>query len=342
MSRQPTITVRDIAERIGVAPSTVTRALAGDPRLSRQRIREIRRLAAKLGYQPRPMRSKRTRALGLIVPASDDDRPNEYVYRVMRVAFRAAARRSRHIHIHFVDKEARATGIPDIVRENRVDGVLLAGHPDAKFCKALKKTGIPAVAINDTVTRTGFSCVLSNPRPAVQEGIDRLVALGHKRFGFTVQTLEYPSIRRRYEAVRDGLASAGVRLDPALVLENVSATMADGEAALDRFGATDGGAPTAIICTSEATALGILCALLRRGRDVPKDHSLFALGESSTALNMKPQLSTMNPQLGEIADEAVALLLELIDDPHHETIQRDVVCGLNWRDSCGDAPRGGR
>jgi len=334
MAEQP-VSLRQMAQQMNVAVSTVSRALAGDRGVGAKRAGEIRRLARSLGYRPRPLRRKRADAIALLIatpkPGVADD---IFQQMVISQVERCASAQGRHVHVEFTSREESAAA-PAVLAENRVDGVVLTGHPSADLCWRLRDSETPVVVIEDHVERTGCSSVMTDFGPGVAEAIGRLGDLGHERIGLVISRREYPSIARRYHAYVETLRAIGIAADPEWVIENVEPTVAGGRTAVQLY-LERRDPPTAILFGNDWMALGGLNELLRRGYHVPRDISLVGHDNISICEELSPALTSVDGRVAELVGEAMELLEQQIAGESGEPVQRNVEGYLVWRESCGE------
>src|SRR5882757_2850877 len=102
-----TVALRDLAELASVDISTVSRALNNDPRVSQERATQIRKLADKLGYRPRPLRSKHARSIGLLITTAEPGRLGaDFLARISWLSQRLLADRRLHVNLECVERNA--------------------------------------------------------------------------------------------------------------------------------------------------------------------------------------------------------------------------------------------
>ena len=120
------VTIDDIARQLGIANSTVSRALRDHPRISQQVIREVKRVAAQLGYVPnitaRSLRTGQSRMLGLVVR----DIRDEFSIETIRSVEEACAERDYALLL------CNANDDPDkeqyylrVLQQRRAEGILI-------------------------------------------------------------------------------------------------------------------------------------------------------------------------------------------------------------------------
>ena len=161
------IGIKELAQAAGVAPSTVSRALAGNPRISKETAERILRTAADLGYQPH---TSRTRFLALFLPGL-----MEYTYTglLLKAIQREAFRRNYRLELLLPD------GLPRMNERYFCGGIAL-GKVNLESCP------FPLVQINgkaESLNRNSFA-VCSDDFGAIAESVRRFRAAGHVRIGF--------------------------------------------------------------------------------------------------------------------------------------------------------------
>ncbi|MGI5868902.1 MAG: LacI family DNA-binding transcriptional regulator [Kiritimatiellia bacterium] len=335
-----TVGLRDLARLADVDVSTVSRALSRDPRVSAERAKTIRELARRMGYRPKPMRAKHTRAVGLLIGSDQLDRiggvGEHFLERIVWIAQQVLGQKRLHVNIEYFLRQDDGTSIPAILQENRVDGVILAGHPAADMVARIGEHGIPAVCINDSATRLGIPCVSSDPQKAIHEAIIRLAALGHRRFGLLMNDLEYPTSQARYKAYGAALADIGISADPNWLVSDLPPEISGGREGIREL-ARRGKPPTAILCCNDWVALGALMELLSRGVVVPRDVSLIGHDNVSFCESLEPRLSSICRSEHMLVSKAVQLLLDAVDRGNGKAEDTLVEGAVVWRESTGPA-----
>ena len=341
LRKKDIVVVRDLATAAGVDPSTVSRALRYDPRISEKRAKLIRELADEVGYRPRPLRTRKTQAIGLIVATSSYDRPDEeYLERIAWLVQRVVREHDFHVHLECVLRKpgAAVPQVPAVIRENRVDGILLAGHPPAQLVEELRRCNLPMVGINDSPRRLGIPCVRTEPGPAIHEVVLKLAAWGHDRFAVLLSNLEYPAIAARHQSCRDALRDVGLTLDEAHAVTGLDEGIGGGYTGIGEL-AQCGEMPSAIICCNDWVALGALQKLQQLGYRVPEDVSLVGHDDLSFCRDVDPSLTSCARPERDLVSSAMTILLDEMvrtaEEPEVHLVRSSVV----WRASTGLAAR---
>lgn len=335
------IGVRDLARLAEVDASTVSRALRNDPCVNEERARAIRELAEQVGYRPRPLRSKHAQAVGVLIGSSRADRiggkGEHFLERIAWIAQQILGERHLHVNLECILRDEKPTPIPALVQQNRVDGVLLAGHPPVDLVRAIRELDLPAVAINDSVERLGISSVRSEPGPAIHECILRLAAWGHRQFGLLLNELESPTAKARHQSYQTSLRDIGIEPDPAWLVSDLPGELAGGREGVRQLKAR-GPLPSAILCSNDWLAMGAMQELHLQGCRIPEDISLVGHDDLPFCEDLEPTLTSIHRAEKEIVAKAVDLLSEEIEHGIGEPREILVEGVMVWRNSTGMAP----
>jgi LacI family transcriptional regulator len=335
-----TVTLRDVARQANVSVGTVSRALAGEPGVGQKRAKSIQSLAQKLGYRPQPLRRKKTNAVGVFVATDQPGRPDEdWSQRLIVLATQQAVTMGLHVHLEFVSRHDEVN-MPAVVRENRVDGVLLAAHPHDSLLKKLKRIKIPMAMIGGNAQQASCVCINPNRDQALNLAIDRLVVLGHRDFGLVLSDREYPSTERFYQVCLDRLISHGIELTPHRVLEVKQADLAGGQLAVANWLATGQPLPTAVLLGNDWMAMGTMLALASAGYRMPQDVSLVGQDNRDWCAQTQPALTSIDNHDQQLVQQGLDWLVKQIDGQVVEPDDVFVEGELIWRDSCSAVREG--
>lgn len=336
--RNARLGLREIARLASVDISTASRALNYDPRVNPQRAEQIRQLAERIGYRPRPLRSKLARSIGVLVCGDQADQPvNNFLERIAWLAQRSLADRRLHVNLECLCRTGPVR-LPAVVQQNRVDGVLLGGHPPVELVEQILASGMPAVAINDSVERLKISCVRSNPGPAMRQAVLHLAARGHERFALIMSCMEYPTNQARYESYEQALREIGIEPLPTWTVTGVGGEIVGGREGVRQLRAS-GPMPTAILCENDWVAVGAIQELEQGGLRVPQDVSVIGHDDLWVCQQLDPPLTSIHRAEDQLVSQAIDLLLEQIDAGGSAPVRELLVEGeMVWRGSAGPAP----
>jgi len=326
------VTIKDVAERAGVAPSTVSRALNNRGRVSPETRERVLRAARELGYRPamagRGLALGRTENLGFITHHRHPLRPGYFYGEVLAGVDREA--RERGFHVIFSADVSE--NLPAMVKEQRVDGLILAGCDIPRdLIVALKARGVPLVLVDNHLDEV--DSIITDNVGGAREAVTHLIRLGHRRIGFICEWFGDLSFAERFEGYKLALREHGLPFDESLTAEGPPRQPKSGYVAMRKL--LERTIPSAVFAANDATAAEAIRAIKERGLKVPEDIALVGFDDGSLAAHTEPPLTTVRVFREKMGSIAVKRLLELIEDPDQPPVQIKLATQLIVRGSCG-------
>lgn len=331
--------IYDIADRAGVAPSTVSRALRDHPRIGAETRARIKRIANEMGFVPNSIAqslvSQRTKSVGVITT----DIADPWVGAVIQ-GIEDAAQEAGYALILTTTRESRLRekGAIDILRQRRVDGLIVV--PVYGTSEDFDPGPIPTVVINEGIRVSDspshqWRLVAIDDKEASRLGVEHLLELGHRRIAYVGSVRRPSSTRDRQRGYEATLQAAGVAVERDLIFYPDPKD----DLSVGAFSLTDilrSGA-TAVFNYNDMTAIGLLSECQRREVRVPGDLSVVGVDDIETARFVTPALTTVAQPRHALGQTAMDSLLRLIDgstDEHHAYLS----CKLVVRESTGRRP----
>jgi len=324
-ARPPTL--RDVAERAGVAVSTASRALTRPGRLRAATEEHVRAVAAELGYEPSPsaraLSSGRTRMVALVVP----DVTNPYYFGIVR-GTAARLRAAGYVHV-LVDTEESVDAEDRALRALRptVDGAVLAASrlDDARLQRWARDLRL--VTLNRPLPGGAGRGVLVDTAGGSVRALEHLAALGHRRVAYAAGPPTSWSDQRRRAALRTAARRLGVELvvlGPFAPVREAGAEAADAvlaarvTAARVTAGRVTAARVTAVLAFDDLLAFGMLDRFAARDVDVPGDVSVVGCDDVGCddvfgADLVRPGLTTVAAPIERVGALAADLLLARIE-----------------------------
>lgn len=301
--------IREIAKRAKVSTATVSRTInrvhTVDPRLAKR----VWKVVEELGYFPntqaRALVSGRSRIFGLIV----SEITNPFFPEIVQVFENIAVQHNYEIlltsTIH--DPKRMELSVRRML-ERRVEGVAVMtfGMEDA-LLEDLKLRNVPLVFVDVGPPRAKVSNIRIDYLHGIRQAVQHLAAMRHRHIAFISGPLHLKSALARKEAFLAALTEIGVPLDPELVVEG-DHTIEGGMAA---FGGllTRPLRPTAVLCSNDMTAIGVIRKGYEEGISIPQDLSLIGFDDIRLAQFVSPPLTTVQMSQAELARLAFFALL---------------------------------
>lgn len=295
------VTISDVADSVGVATSTVSRALSNPGRVSEQMRKRVMIAAAELGYQPNPqarsLTSGRTQSIALVIP----DVTNPFFFDLIRgMQAQAKARGYRQILVDTEESaEVEATALAELPAS--VDGIVLAASRLSDTELAAIGQRVPIVVVNREIP--GVPSVLIDTPMGVVQALDHLVSLGHRSVAYLAGPASSWSSRKRWRAVQQEARKLGVE---AHQIGPFSPTVQSGAAAAD---AAIHRGVTACLFFNDMIAIGALGRFAERGISVPEDISVVGCDDIFGADFCHPPLTTLTAPIEQAGRVATDMLL---------------------------------
>jgi LacI family repressor for deo operon, udp, cdd, tsx, nupC, and nupG len=307
--------IKEVARLAGVSTATVSRTLANPAQVSPETRARVMEAVAKVGYMPNPAaRSLRSQKSHMVLVALPD-LANIFFSQVLRGIEEALFAGGYGMVVGDLngapEKEARFVAF---AAAGQVDGVLLLnGHlfrPNGDQHAAPAQLGLPMVGLCEAIPDTDIPQIEIDNRDAARQMTEYLAGLGHRRIGYVCGPAENVLERERFAGYRDGLARAGLDYDPALVWPG-DWKLATGIAAGEQILAAPE-RPTAVFCSNDEMAIGLLRVLASAGVRVPEEMSVAGFDDIEYAAMASPALTTIRQPRRELGQQAASALLELM------------------------------
>jgi len=306
------VTMGDIAQEADVSQSTVSRVLNRAPSpipISEETRQRVLAAADRLHYRPNPLarglRGARTMLLGVIVRDIVDP---FFAGAIEAVTTEAAARGYNVVLGHAHGRADEAIALRTVLETRHVDAILVLGDmtDQPRLVADLAGSPEPVVALWQGSAQHGLATVSVANAAGIARILDHLLDLGHTRIAFVSGRL-LGDIQERRAAYETRMEAEGLAM-PGGFVQVVSNDPADGAAALTRLAglATP---PTAIVCSTDQLAIGVLHEAASRGLRVPDDISVTGFDDLPMAAFTVPALTTVRMPVREMAARAVEIAL---------------------------------
>ncbi len=307
---------RTIAEQAGVSVGTVSRVLNNKIGVSDDVRRRVLQVAQQMNYAPTrryPLPMVTTTHVGMLVrPLGETLMTSPFYADVYHGVEQICSELRVNLYFSSVDSvEGRLRNLPVLLDDERIGGLILVGAmaPSvvAQFAEARQ---LPVVLIDNWYEDCPWdSIMLDNISGAVQ-ATERLIALRHRQIVF-VSGPEHPSIVERRAGYAGTMQRHGLPLhivhEPGLGLE-------EGDSAADEIVNALPDA-TAVICSNDMQAFGMMRRLAQLGRHIPRDISIVGFDDVSMATLTYPPLATVHVDRIAFGRLAVEMLLSRVQSP---------------------------
>lgn len=329
------VTISDLASELGVAPSTISRALRRETGVSAELAAKISALASERGYTlpnrlKQAFKPKQEKSICIAFAASHGmdsfmSSGDLFYWRIFTELQRAAAAQGAYVTFVSLEDNILANGNLHVIEEGIADAIIV--HSDRENLVLKLAAHVPLVLLNNEITVRPVDCVATNFAYSAALQLKHLHDLGHKKISvfrpFSIDQNSKPFRLWSDSKFLSWLPVEASRLG--IVLSENSfhiwAFPPSGEAScigsfVDAF-ARESVRPTAIL-TYDLYAPQIIAALAARGLKVPEDVSIVGSDDDTHGRTCPVPLTTVAWNFPALARESISLLLERIGNPDGE------------------------
>lgn len=337
------IDLKTLSTRLGLSPTTVSRALNGYPEVSESTRRRVMDMARELDYRPnqgaRRLALGRAEAVGIVYPLDASDLGDPLFMAVIE----GLSDRLDAAHIELLLASAREKSemqsYERMVQGGRVDGMIVARtrvvDPRIDY---MMKSGLPFVAYGRTGSPQAFPWFDFDNEAGTALAVQELVRLGHQSIAYIHAPLTLNFAWQRHAGYERAMRAAGLAVAPDLVLAS-GMNRRSGYEVMQAILARPQ-RPTAIIVDNNLCGVGVMRALLDSGVSVGRDISVIVYDgvPEDTLLPGQSITAVEQPTAYEAGRTLAEMLLSLIAGK--EPAQRQVLWQprLRIRNSIGFAP----
>ena len=307
--KQPTI--NDVAALAGVSKKTVSRVINRSEFLTDKTRRAVEDAIATLGFVPNPQARALAFRRNFLIALLHDNPNAQTVLNFQQGVLDATKDSDLALLVRPVDRgsDRLLDDVRTFLEKQRPIGAMLlppiSENDDlAALCEEL---GVRYVRIGSALLDDARHCVCSNDREVVAEAVRGLIALGHRRIGFVCGPVGFRSAAEREKGFLEALAEAGLSLPAELNAPGnyrYTSGIEGGEALLSLAEP-----PTAIFCSNDEMAAGVMSVAHGKGIAVPERLSIIGFDDSPTATHIWPALTTVRWPIREMGSRAARTLV---------------------------------
>ena len=302
-------TITDIANALGITPSTVSRALARNPRVKEETRLAVEKMAKLLGYERNVvasnLRKGQSHIVGIVVPRIHREFFSNVIGGAESVLNRAGYNVLICQTLERLDAEIK---VLKTLKNYRVAAVLISHAIDAVNGNHVKEImeDTPLVQFDRVFPDLpGAKIVGANCEGAFQATM-HLIQAGYKRIGTIAGYMSSQAYIERLAGYRLALESAGLPFDPSIVYQDAIVRETGYQAGLQ---AIEAGCD-ALYSAGAFSALGAIDAIKEKGLRIPEDFGIVGTSNEGFTSLMSPALSTLNQHPFEMGETAARAFLE--------------------------------
>lgn len=305
--------IKDIALRLNISTSTVSRALRDRYDVNPETKRQVLELARELKYLPSSqalaLKQKRSMLWGVVVPEIDNEFFSDAINGIENVAFESDY---NVLICQTRDSAAREIRIIENLLSARVDGIIISLSSEVVSVSHLQRVmdyEVPMVMFDRTSDEIDTHRVLNDNYEGAFKAVSYLIEKGRRKIAHLCGSQNLYISRLRKQGYTDALKAGGLKLNEALVVESGFKREESRAKAYDLLLKHK---PDALFCASDNIAIGALLAARDLKLNVPEDLAIMGFSNLSISALLEPPLSTVDQPAFEMGQAAAQLLLETI------------------------------
>jgi LacI family transcriptional regulator len=321
--RRAAVSIRDVAKRARVSIATVSRAVNRISTVDPELAKRVWKAVDEVGYVPntqaRALVSGRSRILGLIV----SEITNPFFPELVQEFENLAVAQGYEVMIGSTNYDpVRTESLFRRMLQRGVDGVaVMTFGIEEELVKKLVERDYPLVFVDAGPELPNIRVLKVDYGEGIREAVQHLAALGHRQVAFITGPLRLRSAVARREAFRKSMAEVGLTVPARHIIEG-DHTMEGGMAAMEQLIALPE-LPTALLCSNDMTAIGVLHGMYETTHKIPRDISVVGFDDIHLAQFMLPPLTTVQMSCKDLASAAVQALRAGIEPDHPKALQKE-------------------
>lgn len=330
------VTMKDIAEKLGISIVSVSKALTGKQGVSEELRDKIKKEADRMGYRynvgARALKEGKNYNIGVIIRSCYlDDTSNAFYLQI----YQSVARRLTHYDyatmLELVEPEMqKRLQLPEIVESKRLDGLLVVGELQEEYLERLKKVGLPMVYLDFYDKKMEIDSVSMDNVCAEYDLTEYLIRKGHREIAFVGSIDATTSIMDRYVGYRKALHAYGIPYRSQYLIPDRDI---QGQYTEPVFPEP---VPTAFVCNNDEVAAKVIDKLRGHNYRVPEDIMVTGFDNYPFVRSGGVGITTVAVDMDTMAKGSVDLLMERLNGKGGMFLRRVVRGRMVLRESTGD------
>ncbi len=327
METKSKVTIHDIAEKLNITASTVSRALNNNPRISELTKKAVLKTARQLNYQPNniaaALRNGRSNLIGIIVPTAD----RAFFASVVRGIEEIANKLNYKVIIcqsyDSYDKEVQTI---DALLSARVDGIIASiGKNTESFehYKRIQERNIPLVLFDRTTDDVEVSQVMIDDYLGAYKVVEHLIQQGCERIAHFTSPKTVSIYKERLRGYTDALKDYGIPYNAELVVKS-NLQLEDGRESMKKLLKLNA-RPDAVFSSSDYGAMGAMQVLKENKIRIPEDVALAGFSNDPFTCFTDPALTTVDQFSLTMGKKTAEVFFEHLRAGNAEVVPQKIV-----------------
>lgn len=315
------VRIKDIADRLGISVSTVSKGLNGASDISEELRQVVLDTAVEMGYTTKSSRRMGNRRLCLFVENMGYEKMDEFGYDIVLGFKQSAFRHKWDVDIIAITPSFQMAEKYDtfLLRNGYCGAFLLGLALHDEWMKQLETTTMPTVLFDNFIPNNPNVCYIgTDSYEGIALAVNHLYRLGHRKIAFLNGSLYSMVSDQRQEAFENAMQELGLVLRDDMMARGYYVS---DSAKYHVPGFLEAGA-TAIVCGNDLIAQGVIEECIRLKYRVPWDVSVIGFDDITVAATSSPSLTTIRQERNSLGKCAYVSLNSLI---HHIPISKTLL-----------------
>ncbi|CAM2824973.1 LacI family DNA-binding transcriptional regulator [Paenibacillus sediminis] len=330
------VTIRDVANRAGVAISTASYALNNDPRVSEETRRKVLKVVEEMNYRPnaiaRSLKRKKSETIGLFL----NDFGGPFFSSVIQGVEEVVSSNGYNLVACSTYGGNHNTTTNRFLQEKQLDAAIILGPniPDELIVQVASKD-FPVVVMDRELKAEHVHSVLVDNEQGAYTATRHLINLGHRKIAYLSGPVNSYNNQKRLVGFKRALEEADIAFQSAI---NVQGHFTEhGGYQVMKSLLMSKNVPDAIFSANDEMAIGAIQALTEAGIRVPQDVAIVGFDDIRLSSYIRPALSTIGHPKQEWGTVATHVVFQTLQDPSEQSRSIMLDTELIIRDSCGAA-----
>ncbi|HHU51167.1 MAG TPA: LacI family transcriptional regulator [Firmicutes bacterium] len=315
------VTIKDIAKKVGVSPSVVSRALNNKYGVKAETRERIVRTAKEMGYRPNILAqglvTRKTNTIGVVMADISEPFFSQLIKGMNLVADETGY---TLIYYNSYESLVERSALEHMIKAQRVDGLIIVGSRIKEDEYLSGRTWeVPLVLVERRLTAPGLNCVWVDSITGAYKATRYLIDQGHRRIAHICGTLGFQVALDRLEGYKRALADTGLPYAEELVASGHFVWQDGYTATKEVLKQTP--RCTAVFAGNDTMAYGALQAIAESGLEVPRDIAVVGFDDLEFSLLTNPPLTTVRQPRMEMGKKAVSILVSILAGKAEEGVK---------------------
>lgn len=311
------VTIKDLAKRMNLSVSTISRALHNNPSIGAETTKEVWKLAKQLGYFPNSvasnLRRRKTNMIGVIVPRIDITFHSYVISGVEEVAYKLGY----NVTIYQSrDSLEREIAITSILQTNMVAGIIACLALETRNCNHFSRFNslkVPLVFYDRVSNDLEASKVIIDDFDAASRVTQHLIDTGCRKIAHIAGCQTTSIFASRLEGYKAALIRNNLPYDPAMVYCTSNLTYEEGAKGARKLLKLPE-LPDGIFCANDYTAIGAIQVIKKANLKIPDDIAVAGFSNYPVSTIIEPALTTIDDRAFEMGKTAARMLIRQIEE----------------------------